>query len=99
MRDIVIYRDNANHQAPLGVILNKQSDGAHDDGHGLVRMSDPGALHNAEATRNSDIAASSVPITELPRELIEMNLDGQIVLVSISHDNDYAVAVAVVPHS
>lgn len=99
MRDIVIYRDIVNHQAPLGVILDKQFGGSHGDGNSTTLVSDKGTSHTVKATRNSDIADSSVPAPELPRGLLEMNIDGQIVQVSISHDKDYAMATAIVPHS
>jgi hypothetical protein len=99
MRDIVIYRDDASHQAPVGVILNKQSVGSHEDGNDRPLVSDPGASHAAGSIVGSSIAAGSVSASELPRGLLEMDLDGQIIEVSISHDKEYAVAVAVVPHN
>ena len=85
MRDIVIYRDAANEKAPFGIIL--------DDVPSYRDHENSRCIGVAEQLDLGDSMLSS----ELPQELLELGLEGQIVPVSISHDKDYAVATALVP--
>ena len=88
MRDIVIYRETANQKAPFGIILDK-----------IPRNTLPASnesLSWAKVVEGSKLAKSTVSI-DLPQELVELGLDGQIVPVSISHDEGYAIAAALVP--
>jgi phosphopantetheinyl transferase (holo-ACP synthase) len=88
MRDIVIYREAANQKAPFGIILDKIPRNTLPTGNE--------SLSWAKVVEGSKLGKPTMPI-DLPQELMDLGLDGQIVPVSISHDKDYAIATALVP--